>query len=266
MIANCFDYYRPASLKEAYETFQKVPNAVYYGGGSEIITMARAGSIQPAAVIDLKGISDLHEMTLHKTRLLLGGALTLTQIAESGLFPLLGTTVSRIADHTNQVRITLGGNLCSTILYKEAMLPLLLCDADVVVQGETARTTPLAGLSLSPGEFIVRAEVPAKYLKAPYVHAKKTKLEKIDYPLVTLAGIKTEDGIRLAFAGIGEFPIRDPGVETVANNGQSPAQRADGIVQVLQDRVQADSLASREYRAFVLRQTVENALKRLDTM
>ncbi len=132
-------YCRPDTLAEAASAYvdflKKGLSPVYYGGGSEIITMSRAGSIQPGAVVDLKGIPECLELKRDADKLIIGTANSLSQISESKLFPLLGTAAGRIADHTNQCRITLGGNLCATIIYRETSLPLLLCDAKVVLCG-----------------------------------------------------------------------------------------------------------------------------------
>ncbi len=64
-----------------------------------------------------KNIPECKELGLH------GGKLVLVpprhiDMTESGLFPLLGMTANRIADHTIQCKITLGGNLASSIIYR----------------------------------------------------------------------------------------------------------------------------------------------------
>lgn len=63
MIAHPFEYYRPKTVQEAvwaYCEAAKNGTPQYYGGGTEIITMARMDSIRPTAVIDLKGLSLIH--------------------------------------------------------------------------------------------------------------------------------------------------------------------------------------------------------------
>jgi xanthine dehydrogenase FAD-binding subunit len=128
-------YYRPGTLMEAYEAYRLLQiegkKPLYYAGGSEIITMSRAGSIRPSAIVDIKRIPECMLLSANDEGLHIGSACTLNQIKESRLFPLLGSSCGRIADHTNQCRITLGGNLCGTIIYRETSLPLLLSDARV---------------------------------------------------------------------------------------------------------------------------------------
>jgi CO/xanthine dehydrogenase FAD-binding subunit len=135
MIAFDFDYYLPDTLQEATSLYLSLQSAgkkpLYYGGGTEIISMARLDSIQPGAVIHIKKIPELREIGLNGTRIIFGAALTLDEVARSGLFPLLGLAAGRIADHTIQLKLTLGGNLAGTIIYHETMLPLLLADAAI---------------------------------------------------------------------------------------------------------------------------------------
>ncbi len=202
MIPFHFDYYRPDSLAEAVSVYKELQkqnkNPLYYGGGSEIITMSRVCSISPSAVIDIKAIPECGRLEFERDKLVIGSAVTLSKIAETHWFPLMGTVVKRIADHTNQCRITLGGNVCGTIYYREAVLPLLLTDCDVVVQTLTGlRTLPLrkvfdGRLKLKKGEFAVQFIIDREYLFLPYYHIKKTRNEKIDYPLVTVALLKKE--------------------------------------------------------------------------
>ena len=66
---------------------------------------------------------NVHE--LRDKKLVIGSAMTLTEIAEENLFPLLSRTVKRIADHTVQDKITLGGNIAGTIIYWARLIQAL---------------------------------------------------------------------------------------------------------------------------------------------
>lgn len=179
MIPFKFEYYKPETLEEAFDLFNdlslqgKVP--VYYGGGTEIITMARANNIHMGAVIDVKGITECCNIEVRDNRLEIGSAVTLSQITESKLFPLLGQTSARIADHTVQCKLTIGGNLCGTIIYRETSLPLLLCDSTAVVFGRNGkREVPFnqifnEKLVLEPGEILACIIVDSEYCSLPYI-------------------------------------------------------------------------------------------------
>ena len=132
-------YVRPGTVREAADAYRQLDAdgqaPVYYGGGSELISMARLGNAAFGAVIDLKSIPECRVLETDGDSLLLGSAVTLGELVRSGLFPLLGKTAGRIADRTMQNRITLGGNLAATIIYRETVLPLLLSDAALTTAG-----------------------------------------------------------------------------------------------------------------------------------
>lgn len=272
MIPVNFVYMRPDCLSEAAVAFARMQKEgrapFYYGGGSEIITMSRAGSISPGAVIDIKGIPECNALELTEDKLIIGAALTLNTIKESRLFPLLGTACGRVADHTNQCRITLGGNLCGTVIYRETSLPMMLCDAELLLYGpDGARICPFNSIfnrrmQLKEGELVVQLHVPAWALNLPYIHVKKTANEKIDYPLVNLTALRKGEEIRVAFSGLAPYPFRCPKVERILNDRLlSPKARINLVLSILSKQAQTNYEGSSAYRMFVLRNILEGLLE-----
>jgi len=272
MIPFEFAYLRPDTLAEAVRAHREFAlagkTALYYAGGSEIITMSRVGAIRPDAVIDIKGIPELNALWVDPDGLAIGAALTLNEIKESRLFPLLSLAAGRIADHTNQCRITLGGNLCGSIFYREASLPLMLSDAEATLCGpEGERTVPFNGafrgrMCLDPGELVVRVRVPSWALAARHAHVKRTAQEKIDYPLVNATALWKDGALRIAFSGLAAQPLRCPEVEILLNDrGASPESRAAGAARLLSEFAHSDAEGSREYRLFVVRNALQKLLE-----
>lgn len=272
MIPFDFIYCRPHTLTEARQAFDQLQsegkNPVYYAGGSEIITLCRTGSIHPGAVIDIKRIPECLVLSTDQEGLHMGSACTLNQIKESKLFPLLTLSCGRIADHTNQCRITLGGNLCGTIIYRETSLPLLLADAAVTLLGSQGlhtvsfRNVFQGHMQLSPGEFIVQIHVPGWAMQAPYFHVKRTTNEKIDYPLVSMAAILKDNDLQVAFSGICSYPFRSPQMEAVLNDRSlSCAVRAEKAAQLLPEPASGNVEGSSEYRMFVFKNMVHALLE-----
>ena len=270
MIPFNFVYYRPDTLKEAADIFSGLQSqgkaAVYYAGGSEIISMCRTGSIQPEAVIDIKNIPECKLLSVDSEKLHIGSVCTLSQISESKLFPLMRLACGRIADHTNQCRITIGGNLCGTIIYRETSLPLLLSDADITLYGPEGERTVSFGsifherMRINPGEMIMQVHVPVWALSARYLHVKKTANEKIDYPLVSIAALWRDDNLRIAFSGVCSYPFRSEQIEKTLNKRSIPTEeRLKEALGLLPEPAYTDVEGSGEYRFFVL----ENALREL---
>ncbi len=275
MIPMKFDYYRPDTVSEAVKIYGQLDSEgkrpLYYGGGSEIISMARMNNLDMGAVIDLKGIPECRELKTDGDHLVIGSSVTLSDITEADLFPLLSKACGRIADHTMQCKITVGGNICGTIIYKEALLPLLLSDCTVLIAGAghlkkvSVHRLFHQGLNLSPGEFIVQFLVEKKYAALPYFHIKKTKNEKIDYPLISLCAVLEEGSFKLALSGLCGFPFRSVRMETELNRRDvSPEERVRNAVNLMPGPVLNDVSGSDRYRLFVLKNTLMNLGKELE--
>lgn len=275
MIPFKFEYYKPDTLQEAFELYSHIASQgktpMYYGGGTEIITMSRANNIRMDAVIDLKGISECCGIEMVGGRLIIGSAVTLSRISESGLFPILGQTAARIADHTVQCRLTIGGNICGTIIYKETVLPLMVCESRVVIYGKSGKREVQINqvfdnkLRLQPGEILTGIVTDSCHCSLPYVHVKKTKSDKIAYPLLTVVAVKKGNNIKAAFSGLSDHPFRSREIEDCINDENlSDDDKINRIIGFQQISVLDDTEGSSGYRRFVLRNTLENTLRMLE--
>ncbi len=272
MIPFDFIYLRPNTLQESANLFAQFQaegkSPIYYAGGSEIISMCRVSSIQPGVVIDIKNIPECKQLLLDDQKLHIGSVCTLNQISESNLYPLLKLSCGRIADHTNQCRITIGGNLCGTIIYRETSLPLLLSDAEITLYSlEGERTVSFQSvfdgrMLLKCGEMIVQVHVPIWALNTRFFHIKKTANEKIDYPLVSVAALQKDNNLRIAFSGVCSHPFRSIQIENILNDRtKSCRERAEMAVEMLPENVYSDVEGSGQYRIFVLKNTLQELLE-----
>ncbi|MCF6459826.1 FAD binding domain-containing protein [Clostridium sp. Cult3] len=272
MIPFDFDYYKPNTLAEAVSLYAQLDSLgkspIYYGGGTEFISMARVHNVHAEAVIDIKAIPECNIHVLENNKLTIGSALTLTHIATQNQFPLLSLAVNRISDHTIQDKITLGGNLAGTIIYKEAMLPLMVANANIVLEGiKGSRTIPIMDvffkeLKISKEELIVQAIIDEKYLNLPSIHVKRTKNEKIDYPLITLVALVDQGKINIAFSGLCEFPFRSNILEDILNDKSLPKdERIKKLIKNIPYEILDDLGGSSEYRKFLLHTMLNETLE-----
>lgn len=272
MIPFDFIYVRPDTLTEAAaicaQLKAEAKEPLYYSGGSEIITMCRAGSIRPNAVIDIKCIPECNALTFSGDKLIIGACNTLSRIKESQMFMLLGKACGRVADHTNQCRITLGGNICGTIIYRETVLPLLISDAQVTLFGTNgSRTVPINSvfsqrMIVDEGEFVVSVHIPLWATQAKFFHIKKTTNEKIDYPLVNVTALVKDGLLRASFSGLCAYPFRSMEIEQVLNDkAVSVNARVLAVAAMLPDTALSDVAGSGAYRLFVLKNTLQSLLE-----
>jgi len=276
MMAQDFSYWRPASIAEATALFASLRQAgqtpMYYAGGTEILTRARNGELRPHAVIDIKGIEALRSWSRDATGWHFGAALSLDTLADHSPWPLLGHVAARIADHTSRTHITLGGNLASALPYREAALPFWLVDAHITL-ADAAHTWTVpfdeaftGTLSLAPGDLVVELSVPPSQTDLPFFTQKQTRLDFVDYPLVTLAAVRWPDGtVRVAHSGLTSTPRRAAAEELAAiNQSGSAATRAALAVRRLAGPIVHDLHGSADYRRFVYHYTLADALAALD--
>ncbi|MCC3371588.1 xanthine dehydrogenase family protein subunit M [Cohnella sp. REN36] len=275
MIPFPFDYYRPATLQEAVALFGELDaggkRPLYYNGGTEILTLGRMREVHTEAVIDVKRIPECRMLGRHAGMFVWGASLTLSEVHDAGLFPLLGKTGAGVADRTSRNKITLGGNICSQFIYKEAVLPLLVTDSLVRIVGPTGdRVAPIGQLfdqtlRLGGGDLLVQAMTATGYAELPYVTIKRRKSSAIDYPLVTIAAIRTQEGMRFAFSGLCAFPFRSLEMEDILNNRELPiAQRIQLASAALPGPILNDIKGSALYRKHVWSVAMTEAMEALE--
>lgn len=277
MISFDFDYYKPISIQEAIETYKGLTGegkvTIYYAGGTEIINLARTNQLLFEAVIDLKEIPECNLFEIQHQKLIIGAAVTLTKISDSLMFPFLATSCRGSADRTARDKITLGGNICGKTQFKEGILPLLLANSEIViVKEEGLKTVPLKQifnqeLQLNQGEFVTHLIVDQSYIGLPYAYIKKTKQEKVDYPLVAVAAIEKDKRLSIAFSGLCPYPFWSAPMDEVLNNKEiSFDKKIDDAFSHLPAPILSDLRGSAEYRNFVLRNILHDILTKFGGM
>jgi CO/xanthine dehydrogenase FAD-binding subunit len=165
-----------------------------------------------------------------------------------------------VADHTARNKITLGGNICGHIFYREAVLPLLLADSQLAVAGPgginlySIHDLFHRRLQLKKGELLVQMFVETKYADLPYMSIKERQQWDTGYPLVTIAALKTEGNIRVAFSGVCSFPFRSAEIEEVLNHKETPLEaRIQTALEYIPAPILSDGEGSDRYRKFVIK-------------
>lgn len=274
MIPFDFAYYRPLSVDEAISQFQDLRShqkkVIYYGGGTEFISRARRDELHVDAVIDLKKITECNVLKKDQNKVIFGSTTTLTDVADSSIFPLLSNVIRLIATQTERNKITIGGNLASHLPYREALMPFLLADSQVLIAGKDGTKTSRVidvfknGIQLEDGEFIVQIITDQKFTKYPYFNHKQTKQSKVNYPIVSLAALQIDDQIRVAFSGICNFPFRLEEIESELNDSSAAKDKiVNQAISHLPAPLLDDLQASAPYREFVLKNALTEMLAKM---
>jgi len=276
LIPFAFEYHRADSLEEAALVYQQIQASgqkpIYYGGGTEILTMARLAQIHFDAVIDIKQIPQCQRLERADDAIVFGAGVSLDRIGQANLWPLLSQAGARVADHSVRCKITLGGNLAGTLPYREVALPFMLFSSDahgLVFGPGGSRDVPFkelfnGQLNLRPGEFLVELRVAQFAAEVPALSVKKTRLDWVDYPLFTVAMVRINSEIRVAFSGVTGCPFTSDAINRTLNAAASGDDRARSAVAHISDSVVDDLHGSAKYRRFLLTRTLADMLAKIE--
>lgn len=274
MISYDFEYYKPDNFLDAIELFEtknnEGKNPLYFSGGTETVTYARKGLISTSAIIDLKGIPECLMFSEDGDKLIYGSALSLNEIVERTKFNLMANVANKVADHTVRNRLSLGGNICGRLFYRETILPVLVTDATAVVATkEGIKEISIMDFfdkraNLKKGEILLQIKIDKNYIELPFFSKRKEKQGEIDYPLFHIVALKHEDTIRFAFSGICSYPFRSIELEEILNDkSKSYEERAKLVLENLPTGIRNDTFASNEFREYLFKDSIVDALKEL---
>ncbi len=262
MMAAGFAYFRPESLEEAIMTKARLgDSALYYAGGTEILSLTRSGHYAPTAVIDIKYIAECSERGAKGESLFFGSNLSLSELADDSSFPLLAAAARGVADRTVRNRIRLGANCAGRLPYREALLPFLALGAIAHLAGPgqagrlERRELGLWSLHdkrllLGPGELLLGFSIRAEEAALPWFYERSTKGGRVDYPIASLCMVARGETLSAAVSGAFEHPVRAEAKARPLGLSDFPPTRSD-------------QRASAAYRAAMLDLALERAKEAL---
>ncbi|MDP7548021.1 MAG: FAD binding domain-containing protein, partial [Alphaproteobacteria bacterium] len=108
--------HHPETVEEAVKLHDAAPSGRYLAGGSDLLVNIRRGIEQPDSLVYLNGIAEMHAITDGPAQISIGAAVTLRELAESGLlrehYSALAQAAGEVAGPSHREYATLGGNLC----------------------------------------------------------------------------------------------------------------------------------------------------------
>lgn len=261
MIDFDFIYLQPKSVEEALQAYtshsDKGESIMYFGGGTEFISRSRRGEVDVDVVIDIKHIPDCQTYKLEDEKLFIGSGITLSTLTDKDLFPLLSSVSRGIATKTARNKITVGGNLCSNLPYKEAYLPFLLAGSTVVIASEKGLINrPIEELiGIQKDEFLVQIITDEKMTKRPFSYFKRTRQSRVNYPVLTMATMEVNRHLHMAVGGLCDVPVHFDIVQS-----RTWQEAFEKNKKLIPKPIIDDELASREYREFVFKMLFQRVL------
>lgn len=287
MIAFEFVFERPETAEAAYALWTQAGDEgktpLYFSGGTEIVTAMRKGSVKADLVIDLKGIKDYTALgvglsPINKDTFWLGGGLSLNTIEAAMPGSLLQAVASGIADHTVRNTLTLGGNICGRLPYREMALALLTLSADAVLfTAEGYVKQPLhevfhKRLQLRSGELLLGFELAPSAVYSVdaadgqatrYFRRRRQKHTEIDYPICHVVVTRRGETYKAAVGGVSAYVWYGEKAAAAIQADQSPEEQAMVIWRRLEELAVDDLRASKAYKLGLLKHDLVEAFTEL---
>ncbi len=249
-----FQFHRPESVKAAVAAQKKAKDAKYLGGGQSLIPVMKLGLAEPSDLVSVASLKELREMRVDKSDLVVGGAVTHSEVAESAVVRKAVPALAQLAGHIGDAQVRNRGTLGGSLAHDDpaADYPAAVLALGATVQTDR-RTIPADAFfkgmfetALEPGELIVAVRFPqpekAAYAKFPHPASR--------FALVGVFVAKGPAGLRVAVTGAGSGVFRSKEVEAALGKKFAP-DALDGV-SVPSAGLTGDPFGSAEYRAHLV--------------
>jgi carbon-monoxide dehydrogenase medium subunit len=275
-----YQYFKPKSLQEVWELKEKIPDARFIAGGTDVMVGIRNGEINPFALLSLRSLPGLDSIEVSETTRI-GALTTITDLihhpALNAKFPILVQAAKELGSPQIRNVATIGGNLCNCSPCADMAPPLLVLEAKVRLQSSRgSRVIPLQEFFVGPKESgLAPHEILTDILLEPVSHdAKAIYLKKgrmrMDLAVVSVAllvemEVKKCLKASIAVGSAAPVPLRLKKVEeiiedtTLSPNIISQAQKlaSESITPI------TDIRGSAEYRREIVGIYVKRALEKI---
>ena len=144
-----FELAMPETLAEALDMMaERAPDVRPLAGGTNLIPNMRAGTHQPAALVNVEGLEALRGIDRQNGHVVIGSGVTIAELLEDDLIAeqgqLLREAAAVFANPLVRNRATVGGNLGNASPAADTAPPLLVLDAEVeLATSDGSRWVPL---------------------------------------------------------------------------------------------------------------------------
>jgi carbon-monoxide dehydrogenase medium subunit len=167
-------YEAPSSLDRAVALLVAEPgDARVLAGGTDLLVQLRTDVIEPALLVDIKGIAETRQVTEEGGGFRVGAAVTGAELKEhpklKSVWPGVVEAANLIGSTQVQGRATLGGNLCNGSPAADSVPALIAAGAIASIAGPNGRRElPVEDVMLAPRRLALeKGELIASFLLPP---------------------------------------------------------------------------------------------------
>jgi xanthine dehydrogenase small subunit len=258
----------PNGLDDALAVLKDHPEAWILAGGTDLGLRLTKRHEEPACVLSLARVPDLHEISTSDGDTVIGAAVAYTDALDaiSDLAPSFGDMVRRIGAAQIRAMGTIGGNIGNASPIGDTMPPLIALDATLeTASRQGRRTIPLDTFItgyrqtvLQDGEIITAVRIP-KPPSDRLVRIYKVA-RRIDQDISAASAAFALDvangqvkRARVAFGGVADRPLRAPAVEEALTGRDWTLENARAAASAVRQSISPidDARGSAAYRQTV---------------
>jgi CO/xanthine dehydrogenase FAD-binding subunit len=223
-----YEYFKPQTIEEAIGLMEKLEDARFIAGGTDVLVLLRQKKIAPKNLISLRNIKDLSGIE-KKDGLWIGGGATHNDIVNHPqirqYYSALYDAASNIGSRQIRNVATIGGNICNAAPSADTACPLLVLDAKVIIKASSVeREVDIDAFFLGPNKTALEKNELVKGFQMPVfgdntgsAYIKHTRRQAMDLPILGIAAritIKKEDenlrceDVRIAMGVVAPRPMR----------------------------------------------------------
>jgi CO/xanthine dehydrogenase FAD-binding subunit len=270
------------SLSHALQLLSSGENWRPIAGGSDLMVLFNAGKLPFHKLFSIRELNELRGIAVESGRVVLGAAVTYTQIRRSELlqaeFPLLVTAASWTGGIANQNRGTLGGNIANASPAADSAPALLAYDAQLrVASSKGERLIPYhefhtgyKRMQMRPEELLLEIHLPRPVSNLRHYSRKVGTRKAQAISKVSLAAVAVlERGliqhIRIAAGSVAPVPLRCHRAEALLSGNALDHELIRQARSVLENEISpiSDIRSSGVYRSQVAANLLDEFLQSL---
>ncbi|MGH2856762.1 MAG: FAD binding domain-containing protein [Solirubrobacteraceae bacterium] len=275
MIPAEFDYTAPESLSDAIGALAGGgEDAKLLAGGHSLIPLMKLRLAAPSLLVDLRRVPGLHGVQREDGHWRIGAMTTHSTLEHSHELGLVSKVAATIADPQVRHRGTIGGSLAHGDAASDLPAAMLVCEAEVTLQGSDGQRTVAAAdlfkdyLTTAVGHDEVLTEIRVPALDGWGVAHQKFNRRSEDWAMVGVTvAVKASGGacedVRIGLTNMGSVPMRATAAEETLRGGDLSPERIAAAAEHAADGTNppADLNASTEYKQHLARVLTRRAIE-----
>jgi aerobic carbon-monoxide dehydrogenase medium subunit len=274
MIPAEFDYTAPESLEEAIKALvDGGEDAKLLAGGHSLIPLMKLRLAAPSLLVDLRKVPGLHGIERQNGHFRIGALTPHRKLEFSPELGIVTKVAATIADPQVRSRGTIGGSLAHGDAASDLPAAMLICEAEVTLQGTGGQRTVAARdlfkdyLTTAVAEDEVLTEVRLPALDGYGGSYQKFNRRSEDWAMVGVCVVVKANGstcedIRVGLTNMAAVPLRATAVEEALRGQElSPENIAKAAEQAAEGtRPAGDLNATTEYKQHLARVLTKRAI------